>query len=285
MRLRHILRSLPLAAVAALALIVVSPAAADTSQSSNWAGYAVHHAHVNFKKVIGSWIQPRATCKSGQPTYSSVWVGIGGYNVSSRALEQIGTEADCTTAGRQVSSAWFELVPAASQTVGISLHAGDHVRATVAIAGHEVTLTLINLTRHRTFTRRLHAALVDTTSAEWILEAPSVCTGTSCQTLPLANFGSTVFGAASAQTTAGHTGTIDDRQWTTTEITLAEGGRQFIGGGGAAAFATATPSPLSARDTAFTVTYRGSSAGFTSTMAKRVAATRLVHAGAVAPRR
>ncbi len=275
------LRLLPLALAAGLALLAAPAASADSSQSSNWAGYAVHHSRVSFKRVLGTWTQPTATCTPGQPTYSSVWVGIGGYSVSSQALEQIGTEADCTADGRESSSAWYELVPAASQTIRVPVRAGDRVRALVSVAGRQVTLTLANLTQHRSFTKRLRATVLDTTSAEWIVEAPSVCSSNSCQTLPLANFGSTGFTAARATTTAGHAGTIDDHRWTTTKITLAEGGRQFISGAGpSAAFATATPSSLTARDSAFTVTYRGSSAGFTSSMAKQVSAARLVHAAA-----
>ena len=265
-----------------LSLVAAPAALADSSESSNWAGYAVHHSHVNFKKVLGTWTQPTATCTPGQPTYSSVWVGIGGYSVSSQALEQIGTEADCTAGGQESSTAWYELVPAASQAVRIPVSAGDHIRASVAIAGRQVTLALTDLTRHRSFTKRLHASQLDTTSAEWIVEAPSVCSSSACQTLPLADFGSTGFTAASAQTTTGHGGTIDDRRWTTTKITLAEGGRHFISGNGPAApFATATPSSLTARDSAFTVTYRGSSGGGVSpSMAKQVSASRLVHAAA-----
>ena len=213
-----------LAAIAAAgaALAGAPAAAANTSQSSNWAGYAVHHAHVNFKKVVGTWTQPKAVCTPNQPSYSSVWVGIGGYSVTSQALEQIGTEADCTAGGSEASSAWYELVPAASQTVKIPVSAGDRVRASVAVYGKNVTLTLDNLTRHRTFKKHLHASVLDTTSAEWIVEAPSVCSGNACQTLPLADFGSTGFTAARATATTGHVGTIDDRRWTTTKIVLAE---------------------------------------------------------------
>lgn len=275
------LRPFSLAAAALLALAAAPAAVADSSESSNWAGYAVHHARVNFAKVLGTWIQPVATCTPGQPTYSSVWVGIGGYSVSSQALEQIGTEADCTSSGRESSSAWLELVPAASQTIRVPVAAGDRVRASVSVAAHEVTLALTNLTRHRTFSRRVRTSPVDISSAEWIVEAPSVCSANSCQTLPLADFGSTGFTAASAVTTSGHTGMIDDHHWTTTRITLAEGGRRFISAGSPGApFATATPSSLTASDSAFTVTYRGSSGGFTSSMAKQVAAARLVHAAA-----
>jgi hypothetical protein len=244
-------------AVAALASLGgASAASADTAQSSNWAGYAVHRSGVQFKKVSGTWTQPQATCTPGQATYSAAWVGIGGFDVDSPALEQIGTESDCTVSGRAVSSAWFELVPAASRAVRLTVKPGDRMRAGVTITGGEVTLTLTNLTRHRSFTKRLHPAVVDTTSAEWILEAPSVCSSSSsCQTLPLADFGSTGFTAAAATSTSGHRGTIDDRRWETTRIRLAATGRAFVSDSSTPA-AAAVPSSLSASGSAFTVTYR-----------------------------
>jgi hypothetical protein len=245
-------------AVAAFASLGGAAAAsADTAQSSNWAGYAVHRSGVQFKKVSGTWTQPQAICTPGQATYSAAWVGIGGFAVDSPALEQIGTESDCTAAGRAVSSAWYELVPAASRPVKLTVKPGDRMRAGVTVTGGEATLTLTNLTRHRSFTKRLHPSVVDTTSAEWILEAPSVCSRSwSCHTLPLADFGSTGFTAAAATTTQGHRGTINDRAWTTTKINLAATGRTFVSDASSPP-ATAVASSLSAQGSAFTVTYRG----------------------------
>jgi Peptidase A4 family len=284
-------RAIALAAVAAVgAALAGAPAAlADSSQSSNWAGYAVHHSGVTFTKVIGAWTQPQPTCTAGEASYSSVWVGIGGYSESSQALEQIGTEADCSVAGRAVSSAWYELVPATSRTIRLTVHAGDHVRASVSVVGEQVALTLDDLTRHRSFTKTLHASVLDTTSAEWIVEAPSVCgaAGTgSCQTLPLADFGSTEFSSARATSTAGRTGTIQNRKWTTTKISLTEGGHRFIGfgpSGHASAAVTAVPSALRATGTAFTVTYQGTTIGVTPAESRRVSAGRLVHAALLSP--
>lgn len=285
-------RAIAVAAVAVVAALAGAPAAfADSSESSNWAGYAIHHSGVNFTKVIGAWTQPDATCTAGEPTYSSVWVGIGGYSESSRALEQIGTEADCSAAGKAVSSAWYELVPASSRTIRLTIDAGDHVRASVSVVGSQVALTLDDLTRHRSFTKTLHASTLDTTSAEWIVEAPSVCDAAgavSCQTLPLADFGSTGFSAARAASTAGHTGSIEDRTWTTTKISLTEAARRFIGAGGppgqdAAADVTAVPSALTAAGSAFTVTYQGTTSGVTPSETKRISAARLVHVASLSP--
>jgi hypothetical protein len=258
-------RSIAMAVTAFAALAGAPAASANTAESTNWAGYAVHHNAVHFTRVAGSWTQPRATCTPGRATYSSVWVGIGGYDLNSQALEQTGTESDCTASGRAVSSAWYELVPSASHAVKLTVNPGDRVRAAVTLDGGEVTVTLADLTRRRSFTKRLHPATVDTTSAEWILEAPSLCSRSwSCRTLPLADFGSAGFTAAAATTTTGHRGTIEDRRWTTTRISLAATGRTFVSNPSAPA-ATAVPSSLSSQGSAFTVTYRGGSTPITQT--------------------
>lgn len=280
-RLRPIrsLRALSLTAVAVAALAAAPAALADSSESSNWAGYAVHHARVTFRQVVGIWTQPRTTCTSGVPTYSSLWVGIGGYSISSKALEQIGTESDCNAAGRIVSTAWYELVPAASQTIRLIVRPGDRLRAVVAVSGRDVSLMLQNLTRHRTFRRTVRASRLDTSSAEWILEAPSVCAGGyTCQTLPLADFGSDGFAGASVISTRGIRGSITSRHWTTTKITLAQAGRHFIAGGNAqSAPPTATPSSLRRGGRAFALKYRGAPITSAPTFSAQVSAARLVH--------
>jgi hypothetical protein len=254
MRLR-----LPIALVSTVGLaLVCAPAAlADTSQSSNWAGYAIHRDGVSFSKVIGAWRQPDATCTPGTPSYSAVWVGIGGYSITSNALEQIGTEVDCSAAGRVASSAWYELVPAASQAIKLTVLPGDELNASVTVTGHKVELTLNDLTHHRKFSKTLHAPVVDVSSAEWIVEAPSSClSDNSCQTLPLANFGSASFDLVSARSTTGHTGSIADRAWSLTKISLAPAGRHFvIYQGPGAALGSATPSVLGAGGSSFKVTY------------------------------
>jgi hypothetical protein len=257
------------------------------SDSSNWAGYAIHRSGVRFRTVVGSWTQPQATCTPGRATYSSVWVGIGGYDVSSPALEQIGTELDCTTGGRVVSNVWYELVPAPSRTTKLAVAPGDRIQASVTVTGNQVKLTLADLTRQRSFTKTVHATVLDTTSAEWIVEAPSACsTATDCQTLPLADFGSAAITGARTTTTSGHRGSITDRRWSTTKISLAEDARRFAGSPADRPI-LAQPSALSADGTGFTVSYSGTAtatATATATTATAHAAAsavtrRLVHLG------
>jgi hypothetical protein len=244
--------------VGVVVALVAAPAAfADANKSANWSGYAVHRGGTNFTRVTASWVQPSASCVSGQRTYSAFWVGLGGYNRGSNALEQIGTEVDCTAAGAIRSTAWFELVPQASRAVHLAVHPGDALAASVAVRGRRVTMTLNDATTHRSFHKTVSAALIDTSSAEWIAEAPSVCLGeSSCQTLPLADFGSAQFTSARVQTTRGHVGSISDRSWGRTKISLLPGrGRVLTTAELQNSSGEAIPTSLSRRGSEFTVHY------------------------------
>jgi hypothetical protein len=248
--------ALALSAGIVLTLLAAPAALADSVTSSNWAGYAVHRGGVRFKRVTGTWRQPRATCTPGQATYSSVWVGLGGFSETSQALEQIGSEMDCSARGRSVSSVWYELVPAGSRTIRMQVRSGDTLRATVAVDAGKVTLSMRDLTRRRSFTKTLRAPKADVSSAEWILETPSVCSSGSCRVLPLANFGQAGFTGAQATTRRGVSGSISSRSWKATRITLATVGRHFIDRGASLSLATAVPSALSSAGGRFSVTYR-----------------------------
>jgi hypothetical protein len=97
--------------------------------------------------------------------------------------------------------------------------------ASVAIVGHRVTMTLIDRTTRRSFRKTLRTSLLDVSSAEWIVEAPSNCIGGSaCQPEPLANFGSARFVHARAWSSTGRRGTIADPAWHFTKVELAPTG-------------------------------------------------------------
>jgi hypothetical protein len=243
--------------ILAAALASAPAALARTTKSSNWAGYAVHRPGVSFREVSGTWTQPNVSCVSGQPGYSAVWVGLGGYKPTSSALEQIGTEVDCDAGGNVVSDAWYELVPAPSKTISLIVHPGDVMHATVTVVGHQVTVDLENLTRHRAFHRTLFAPAIDVSSAEWIVEAPSECVSQfACQALPLADFGSVTFDSATASSAMGTTGSIVDPTWWRTKIKLTPGSERFIVARRTSGTAgTATPSTLRSQGSEFDVTY------------------------------
>jgi hypothetical protein len=260
-----------------------APAAlADSTTSVNWAGYAAHRTGVHFRRVTAEWRIPSASCTPGIPGYSSLWAGLGGYSGSSNALEQTGIEVDCSSSGRGVYYAWYELVPAAPGTIRLTVRPGDLIRATVAASGGRVTITLADLTRRLTFRKRFHPSQLDTTAADWIVEAPSDCTtGGLCFTLPLADFGRATLQAARAASVQGRSGAIARPGWSNTKITLVPHGLRFFAGT-AQGLAQAVPSALSSGGSAFAVSFEGSSQSapsrpFSSVRAAHRLVGRLVH--------
>lgn len=225
--------------------------------SANWAGYA-DTAHVPFSAVSAEWVQPRATCEEPYATYSAFWVGLGGFKHASHAIEQTGTEADCTASGRRATYAWYELVPSPPVKLALAVRPGDLLRARVVVHGQRVSLNLSNLSTGHTFRKTVRMTSADVSSEEWIAEAPSACaTATQCEPLPLSDFGAVSFSHARATTSRGHSGTITDPAFSTTEMTLVPGG-PVIGPAfvGAASSGAATPSALAPGGAAFTVTYQ-----------------------------
>ena len=250
-------------AAAATALLAAGSATAATAVShdvsSNWAGYVVTGA--SFTSVTGTWVQPTADCSSTGTGASAFWVGLGGSTGVSGSLEQAGTSADCDAAGNATYRAWYELVPAPSVTVALKVLPGDTITTTVTVAGSRVTMQVRNVTRNTVVTKIKLMAAPDTTSAEWVAEAPSLCASNgACQTLSLADFGSVKFTNASA-TADGHTGSISDRAWTATAIDLVADNRGPSFGRYAAELSTtadAVTTALTSRGTAFRVKWQGS---------------------------
>jgi hypothetical protein len=238
------------------------PAAANPSISLNWSGYAITGAAGvvrHFTHVTGSWIAPAVTCTAGSASYSAFWVGLGGLSQSASALEQTGTEADCDSNGVAHYSAWYELVPAGPVTVHLTITPGDQISASVTVKKDYVTLTLTDHTSGASLRKRLHFAHPDTTSAEWIAEAPSTCEGSgSCAALPLSDFGTVDFSGAAVSTLHGLRGSISNPHWTAEPVALDE---ISAGGGGGGRFfgprseVTAVPTILSGAGSAFSVSW------------------------------
>jgi hypothetical protein len=239
---------------------------AQTSFSSNWAGYVadgtdpVSGAPTRFSTVSGTWVAPKADCSgvaTSGPTASAFWVGLGGNSNKSNALEQAGTEADCTGAGAPRYFAWYELVPADSVRVSLNVTPGDTIAVTVAVSGKSVSIGLRNLSQGTSFSKTLSMAAPDTTSAEWIAEAPSLCANARfCRQPPLTNFGKVAFSNATTASGA-QTGSISDTAWSAAPVALQAGG--FYGPGHFShrhTVSEALPSGLSQAGGAFTVNWR-----------------------------
>jgi hypothetical protein len=252
----------PVVLLALVALVCAPSALADSTTSTNWAGYAAHGPNVHFRSVQAGWWQPSVACVPGQPTFSSYWIGLGGYSQSSQAIEQIGTEVDCTRSGSVKSTAWYELLPAPSTPISMPVRPGDLMAATVTVVGRQVTMVLRDLTTSHTFSKTMRASRLDLTSAEWIVEAPSDCAGVGdCQTLPLANFGSVVFVGTTAVQRHGHVGSITDSRWQSTTISLNPVGRRFVAAkSGGPALGGAVPQALAPGGGGFAVKYAALSA-------------------------
>jgi len=254
----------------AVAFVAVGAASAATTiardVSSNWAGYVV--AGAEFSSVTGTWVQPAIDCTSTGTSASAFWVGLGGNTEGSSALEQAGTSAECNDDGTATYSAWYELVPAPSITIPLAIEAGDTITATVTVAGTKVTMQVTDVTTGKSVTKAKRMAAPDTSSAEWVAEAPSLClTNGACRTVTLSDFGKVRFTKASA-TAGGHTGSISDKAWTATSIQLVadSGGRGGYGRYEAyEAAASAIPTALASRGSVFAVRYQGTSGTATAT--------------------
>jgi hypothetical protein len=236
-----------LALSASFAVPAIATAATPVAASANWAGY-VASGGSSYSKVSGSWVQPSANTTAGDG-YSAFWVGLGGSGQSqSQSLEQIGTQADLTN-GQPVYYAWYELVPAAPVKLNLAIHPGDHISASVSVSGTNVTVSLSDQTTGQSYNNTLQMSNPDTSSAEWIAEAPSAADGAgNLQPLPLADFGTVSFSNATATTTGGHTGSISDSSWTNEAVALT--------GSSAAA---AQPSSLTSGGSAFAVNWQAAS--------------------------
>lgn len=264
------------AGAAALALSGTPADAASTtvsanSVSANWAGYVAQGN--NFSSVSGSWVQPSAKCTASN-SYSAFWVGLGGASDQSGALEQVGTQANCSADGSTSYYAWYELVPAAPVKLDLAVKPGDHITGKVTVNGTTIVVALTNSTTGQSASKTLQTDNIDTSSAEWIAEAPSACDNSgACRPLSLADFGTVKFTDATA-TAGGHTGTITDSSWQATSVALdgaASGGggpqRMGVVYGDAGGSGVAQASSLSSDGSAFTVAYQSASSTSTSTAA------------------
>lgn len=196
------------------------PLHGGTVFSLNWSGYAV--TGVGITAVTSTFVVPSAGLVP--PGFAATWTGIGGYNTTD--LIQAGTGEDSLPSLPLIGPqyfAWYELLPGAEVpltncvgdasctvtpgeriSVGISLTSGSSWRIAMTDAGH--------WSWSRNVTYRSSES-----SAEWILEAPSIA---GLQTI-VAPVGAASFGPTSNYTARGVTRTI--AQGSPTEIILSPG--------------------------------------------------------------
>jgi Peptidase A4 family len=174
--------------------IVIHHVRDTTVGSYNWSGYAVTAVPGAVTAVKGSWVVPAVqpgSCTSGTTNeYASFWVGIDGF--TSNTVEQTGTDSDCQN-GVPTYYAWFEFYPHPAFMINsLSIQPGDVMEAEVRYnpATRRFTVAINNQTTGQSFSTSTKVNNAQRSSAEWIAEAPSGSGGV----LPLANFGTAVYG-------------------------------------------------------------------------------------------
>jgi hypothetical protein len=219
----------------------------DAVTSSNWSGYAVQSASA-FSDVVGTWVEPTASCAFLQPSYSSFWVGLDGY--SSSSVEQLGTDVDCSWSGTPSYYAWWEMYPAGSVSLSTSSYPvspGDTMTAEVKRSGTTYTLSL-HSSKGWTFTT-VQSGTDANASAEWVAEAPEICNIVVCHQSRLTNFGSVAFHGSTAAT-GGASSPIS--------AFTADGGPHQITMASVTGTVKAAPGPLSADGLSFTDVWKSS---------------------------
>jgi hypothetical protein len=212
-----------MASVGLVLLVSAGMTASTTNAASGvqvvrgWAGYVVRAGSGSFDGVHGRWVQPRVVCN--RPGSSAAfWIGLGGATRHSRALEQVGTSADCSDRAQLSYSAWYQLWPARAVELPVAVRAGDLLDAAVSVDGGVVTVALRNVSTGAAVTKEIVMWEPETDSAEWIVEAPALCLA-SCALLPLATFRSVTF-TDTAATLSTYTGMIGDPRWTRSRFTI-----------------------------------------------------------------
>jgi hypothetical protein len=185
------------------------PVHGGTASSLNWSGYVVTPSGGGITAVKSSFTVPAAGLLP--PGFTATWTGIGGYNTSD--LIQAGVSENSALTGPLLGgqyNAWYEILPDSETPLtncsgdpACTVRPGDVVTVTITqtSAGHW-DVNVSDPAQGWTFDKSI-AYASSLSSAEWILEAPTV----AVQTIP-ANTGVAHFGPISTYTDATGTHTI-----------------------------------------------------------------------------
>ena len=173
-------------------------------RSRNWSGYAVRSKSHAITSVTGTFVVPAVT--NSPIGIANTWAGIGGFSKGSHDLIQAGTVQESEFFGRHYY-AWYELLPngvvhlhRCSGDSKCRVNKGDRIAVSVRqLASHRWRIAL-NDRGHWSWSKKVsyHSSR---SSAEWILEAPSIGFGQP----PLANVGTVHFGPTARYATGSGT--------------------------------------------------------------------------------
>lgn len=183
------------------------PLHGGTTDSLNWSGYAVTPGS-GVTGVSSTFTVPSAGLDP--PGFAATWAGIGGYSTSD--LIQAGVEEQSFPSNPLLGDqyqAWYELLPASETPISnctgdpnCTVTPGDQM--TVDISNVSGDMWKISMTDAGKWSWSQDVTYSSSeSSAEWILEAPTLV----AQTL-LANVGTVAFGPTSTYTAGGTTQTI-----------------------------------------------------------------------------
>ncbi|MBV8219567.1 MAG: hypothetical protein JO325_13960 [Solirubrobacterales bacterium] len=185
----------------------VLPLHGGTTDSLNWSGYAVTPGS-GVTAVTSTFKVPSAGLDP--PGFAATWAGIGGYNTSD--LIQAGVEEQSFPSNPLLGNqyqAWYELLPASETPISncsgnssCMVTPGDNVTVDISnVSGNTWSISLTDAGKWSWSKQVTYSS--SESSAEWILEAPTL----GVQTL-LANVGTVPFGPTSTYTAGGTTHTI-----------------------------------------------------------------------------
>jgi hypothetical protein len=173
-----------------------------TDRSTDWAGYAVSSTSTPFTCVEATWTQPSVVCRGTGLAAVAFWVGIGG--IGQAGLVQAGTQTQCQYA----------------VATDLAVAVGDRVHTRVLAVGHSAySLTVENLTTGTSVAVTSPNTTLDPTTAEWIVEAPTVGCPKGCAIASLPDFGTMTFSDVST-TIGGVNGPLDAAGFVHTRTTL-----------------------------------------------------------------
>ncbi len=183
-----------------------------TDYVTHWSGYIINlnlqNKSEGVSSITASWIVPEVT-SSIKDTYSSCWVGIGGYGEDT--LIQAGTEQHSEN-GEVEYFAWYELLPRTITRISLlDIQPGDEVTTTITLVDDETDSWLIKVvdeTEGHVFQKTVTYNSTRK-SAEWIVERPLV----NGEVSTLANFNQATLTNCEV-TINGVTGNINDFTFT-----------------------------------------------------------------------
>ncbi|HET9073529.1 MAG TPA: G1 family glutamic endopeptidase [Solirubrobacteraceae bacterium] len=187
------------------------PVHGGTATSLNWSGYAVTPSTPDITAVSSSFTVPTANVLINPLGFAATWTGIGGYSTSD--LIQAGVTENTPLTGALSGGqyyAWYEMLPASETPItsgctgdpSCTVTPGDDVTVHITNAGANAWTIAIADAGKWTWSKTVSYSSSES-SAEWILEAPTVGAQSS-----LADVGTVHFGPTSTYTAGGVTHTI-----------------------------------------------------------------------------